>query len=703
MKKISLSALLVSIAIVTMPLLASGRLNNEELIDSLRGELARIDNPRDSISLLYDILDLSRYGDREAVGEQLLAAAQHGGDIATQYDVMRRLGSMYGSHNKYVVRINELVNLVASMPLSNEQRMTLAFLRVQANVSDDKGLTDIDRQKRIHDLIRSNGISSKDDPYDRVEYLFTLCRYLQNDVNGEMLSKYLEELGHSLNELPGDNTPLVNLYYVQASLVYTVSSQKAKAVEASRGLLNIIDQLENNSRAEGHRYRNYDVYRYIALRRLLTNFQVLSDDEIDSYYNEIQKLAEINQDVKNDIEGTQRTLIYYLMGKGRYREALDLMKKQVDNPLNKPYLIRMYPYMIEAAKALNDKDALLKASLGHNELLVSILEGRSQERSYEMEMLNEMQDITGSNNDLLAQQRESTSQYHRSIIKVALIAGGILLIVIVGLLFLYRKARILSLSLGKTNENLVNERDTLQRTQQELISARDHARRADRHKAEFINNMSHEIRTPLNALVECSHLIVDNVSVDKRQYLKKYADMIDVSADMLSSIVEDVLDIAAMDNSQIQVERKAESVNAICRIAVDNMRKHCKPGVTMSYLNNDDEDLNIVTDVRRVEQVLINMLSNGAKFTDEGYVNLYYTVSPMNQTITFVVEDSGIGVPKGKEEVIFERFEKLSNLTAGTGLGLNISRMMAELLGGTIVVDTTYAGPGARFLFTLPM
>ena len=123
----------------------------------------------------------------------------------------------------------------------------------------------------------------------------------------------------------------------------------------------------------------------------------------------------------------------------------------------------------------------------------------------------------------------------------------------------------------------------------------------------------------------------------------------------------------------------------------------------MEFVKPYDDELNVTTDARRVEQVLTNLLSNGAKFTDEGYVRLTYTINPSDHTLTFSVEDSGVGVPKGKEEVIFERFEKLSNLTPGTGLGLNISRTIAKMLGGTVIVDTTYEGPGARFLFTIPM
>lgn len=702
MKKIFVVVYL-TIVVFSASFAYGGQDESGRLVDSLKNVLAGLDSSKDSVAVLYDMLDLVRINEREAVCEQLLSAAQRGSDIATQYDIMRRLGNIYCANKDKSFKIKELIDVAASKPLSNDQRMTLAFLRVQDNIAEDKVITESVRRKKIHELIRTSGITSSEDPYDRVEYLFMLCRYLRNNVNGDMLSKGLDELGERLRELPGDNTPLNNSYYVQASLVYTISGQFEKAVYTSRELLKLIDNLDEKSKREGHKFRNYDLYRYITLRRLMTNYPILNDAEIEFYYDQIKKLVEHNPDLKTDFEQNRRSTIYYLMAKKRYAEALTLLEKHVDNPNNRQFSLQLYSFMLEAATAVGNKDLMLKASMEYNKLLKGVMAERTSERSYEIDLVGDIHELAGLNNALLEQQRENAEQYHHNMLRWVIVGSIVLLIVILALLYLYGKSRRLSVSLGKTNDKLVSERNALQRTQQELIEARDHARRADRHKTDFINNMSHEICTPLNALVECSHLIVDNMDDAKRQYMKRYADMIDVNADMLSVLVKDVLDIAEMDNSQIRIQRKIESVNSICLMAVNSMKKHCKPGVVMSYLNTPGEDFNINTDALRVEQVLINMLSNGAKFTESGYVNLSYIVNPQSHTITFVVEDSGIGVPKGKEEIIFERFEKLSNLTSGTGLGLNISRMIADLLGGTIKVDTTYQGPGARFLFTIPL
>lgn len=683
-------------------LAVTGRtLDRQCVIDSLENILSTTRTAADSIDVLYDIFDVSPSSLQTEAAERLLHTALHTTDASTQFDAMRRLATKLAHSAKNQKRIDELVEIVASRPLTPDQRVTLAFLRVESNVASMDTISNLDRHHKVYELLHDRTSSS--DPYNRIELLFTICKYLQTDINSQLLTNYLDELGKLLKEQPYPNDVLDNLYYVQASLVYTVSGQQEKALEACRELEKIITKLEKKAAAEGRKFRSYDRHRYVLLRRMLNNYRSLPQEQVDSIYSDILKLVAKNAELAEDFNHFQRPTIYYMMAKKLYSRALPLLKKQVQAPQNKPYLQQLYNAMLEAATALNDREAMLTASQELNAIYAKILEERQLERSLEMKILDKMHDIQTSNSNLQSIQREQELKFHHSLLKISLVAGVILLAIIVGLIVLIRRSRQLSKRLSESNRQLMEEHDSMQNVHNELIEARDHARRADRHKTEFINNMSHEIRTPLNAIIECAHLITDNVADEKRPYLKRYADMLDVSVDMLQAFVSDVLNIASLEKQTLEIRRKPESVNAICRIAVDAMRKHTQPGVEMNYLNADDSDLQINMDARRVEQVLINLLNNGAKFTEHGYVNLYYKLDPVDSTIIFVVEDSGIGVPKGKEEVIFGRFEKLSNLTSGMGLGLNISRMVAEKLGGSVKVDTSYPGPGARFLFTLPL
>lgn len=701
MKKIILTAFIILFASAFASASEAKAEINRHISDSLQQILARTTTARDSVPILYDLLDLSRYSDRAAAGERLLATARRGASRSVQFDIMRRLAAIYANGGSKVDRIIPLINEVAAMPQSPEQRTTLTFLRVERVAARVNSLPESDRQVYIQEMLRNRGVETAD-AYDRIEMLFMLCKYLQNNILSEQLSRYLDELGALLHEQPYQSKPLENLYYTQASLIYTVSGQHEKAIEACRKLLEIVNDLESEAIEKGYRYRNYDTMRYIILRRMLNNYQSLTDEEIEQTYDAIKQLTEQDPDVYNAFNSVQRPTIYYLMAKKRYPEALAIIKKQINNPDNRIYLNRLYQYMIEAAEAVGDKDALLLALKESNKIMQNSLDLRASDRSRELDIIDDLTITRNHNIGLQKQQQQQERLFHQRTITLVSTGAGLLLVAIIILLILLARARKLSAKIKDTNETLTTERDNLRQMQKEILEARYHARKADQHKTEFVNNMSHEIRTPLNAIVECAHLIVDNVDESKQQYLKRYAKTIDVSADMLNAIVTDVLEIATSDNSEVLIQKKPASVNAIGNFVVESMRKHCKDGVEMIYVNANDPDTSITTDARRVEQVLINLLSNAAKFTDEGHIRLSYWLDP-ESTLTFAVEDTGCGIPAGKEEIIFNRFEKLSSLVPGTGLGLNICRTMAKRLGGSVRVDTSYPGPGARFLFTIPL
>ena len=283
-----------------------------------------------------------------------------------------------------------------------------------------------------------------------------------------------------------------------------------------------------------------------------------------------------------------------------------------------------------------------------------------------------------------------------------MVLGAILVVLLIVAVVFYMRSKRLAVNLGKSNETLKNERDTLRRTQDELIKARDRARQADRHKTDFINNMSHEVSVPLNTIVEYSQLIVENVDEDKRAYLERFAQAIDVSADLLRTLINDVLDISSLDNTQLSVVKHPVGVNLLCDTAMATRSLYAKEGVDMVFDNAGSKETVIITDRRRVEQVLINLLSNASKFTEEGVIHLGYRINQPEHLVTFYVSDTGIGIPEEKREVIFERFVKLNRFSQGNGLGLAICRMIAKLLGGRIWVDGTYPGPGTRVCFEIP-
>lgn len=271
------------------------------------------------------------------------------------------------------------------------------------------------------------------------------------------------------------------------------------------------------------------------------------------------------------------------------------------------------------------------------------------------------------------------------------------------LLGMYRRSCKLAKELKASADKIRAERDALAAAQKSLIEARDLARVAERQKEEFIGNMSHEVMNPLNTIVEYSQIIVDCIDDTKHRYLDKFARIVTINADLLQTLFKDVLNISSLEHSQMSVTIKPTSINDICEISVESSRRRLNPGVKMEFLKKDEPDLIVMTDGQRVEMVLLNLLQNAAKFTEEGMITLDYSLDSTGDTLTFAVTDTGIGIPEGKESQIFERFEKLNKYTQGIGLGLPICRLLATLLGGDVKVDTTYREGGARFLFSIPV
>jgi signal transduction histidine kinase len=298
--------------------------------------------------------------------------------------------------------------------------------------------------------------------------------------------------------------------------------------------------------------------------------------------------------------------------------------------------------------------------------------------------------------------KETVNTYRR----VNITIGALLVIsiaILVNLLVLYRKNRRLNSRLTKLNKTLIRERNNLRNAQADLIRARNKALSAENRKTQLVNYVSHEIVTPLNTIVQYSHMIIEAIDEEKRDYLENFADVVRINTKMLQTLANDVQEINALECNELPLNIVPASVLKICNTALDSVKPEIKnEKVKLIFPQAESDDHTINTDPLRVETMLINLLSNAVKFTDEGTVELSYEVNRSNHTITFSVTDTGPGIPQGKDDEIFERFSKLNPETEGHGLGLPICKLVAQLLETDVMLDRSHQN-GARFHFTLPM
>jgi hypothetical protein len=230
---------------------------------------------------------------------------------------------------------------------------------------------------------------------------------------------------------------------------------------------------------------------------------------------------------------------------------------------------------------------------------------------------------------------------------------------------------------------------------------------ASKYKSEFLANMSHELRTPLNSLMILSKLLADNPDGGLSDKQVQYARTIHSSGSDLLDLINEILDLARIESGAVKLDHSMVSMGEIADFTERTFR-HVADESRLQFEIRLDPALPkaIETDERRLKQVLKNLLSNAFKFTQKGSVVLAARTGPGPAEVTFSVTDTGIGIPRDKQELIFEAFQQADAGTArkygGTGLGLTISRELAALLSAELRM-TSEEGKGSTFEITVPL
>jgi signal transduction histidine kinase/DNA-binding response OmpR family regulator len=240
----------------------------------------------------------------------------------------------------------------------------------------------------------------------------------------------------------------------------------------------------------------------------------------------------------------------------------------------------------------------------------------------------------------------------------------------------------------------------------ELDEKADHLRRADEMKSKFLSNMSHEFRTPLHSVRALSRLLLDRVDGELGTEQEKQVSLIAKAAEDLTSLVDDLLDLAKIEAGKIDVRATEFSVANLFS-ALRGMLRPLLPGENLKLVFDEPPaSLVLITDEGKVSQILRNLISNAIKFTEQGEVRVYAEVCGDGRLVRFGVDDTGVGISPEDQVQIFEEFTQVPNRlqgrVKGTGLGLPLCRRLADLLGGDVRVQSEL-GVGSKFTATIPI
>lgn len=239
---------------------------------------------------------------------------------------------------------------------------------------------------------------------------------------------------------------------------------------------------------------------------------------------------------------------------------------------------------------------------------------------------------------------------------------------------------------------------TQRKAANELRLAKEAAEASDRLKSQFISNMSHEIRTPLNSIVGFSELLMTAKTPEEQH---EFMAVIKNNNEQLLQLINDIIDLSKIEANILEFEYSNVDINEVINTVVHNNSRRIETGKNLGiHFNAPAKKCTIMTERNRIRQVINNLVTNAVKFTKEGIVEVGYEIRPNH--MYFYVKDTGVGIPKDKQEVIFERFVKLNNFIAGTGLGLSVCRSVVHKMGGEIGVESE-PEQGATFWFTLPV
>lgn len=630
MKKAVFFILTLALMSVSM----SAAIDNQGEIAKLRQKLSHTKSRQDSIKILYDIFDLSSRQDYKTVCRELDGVAARAGNNEVRLDMARQMANVISNDSVLTV----IEDHVLKLPESDDQKETKLFVRIRKMVTNARYLSDEKRQEKISNAIARLQKDSVD-KYAKVGRLFSICEYLGSLSQGEMLEEYLDNLGEMMHHFNINSYALNNMYYSECANIYTTIGKHDKAVAADRVLLKTIEEMEKKYKAEGRKYKNFDVNRYIIYRRMLSNYKALSLKEVNELYEKVLALTESNIDVKRSVESKQRSAAYHAMKNGNYAEAIACVKDNVEKERSVTVRKQIYEMMLEAANKINDTAT---AKLATEKLAIideEINNSDAQAKLNELKIRYDVSALRAENAELELENKNEQIESTRKIMTFVMVSWLILAVALMAMLFFWTRYRRTTAQITTFVDALTNERDDIKRRRYD-----DYAR-----------------RTGLPAAAQSQP--------GERPKFKNMADMVDY-------IINDVMFISsvAIDDKRKYVHEL--SVESFMKDSVDILTATMRKNVNLNVIY-PEPDFEIRVDKDCLEMLTNHILQVAVKLAPAGgSVGFECTYDGSLNMARFVFKHSGASLPEGREEKIFENFFDFKTLSDNSEVALTLCRMI---------------------------
>ena len=506
-----------------------------------------------------------------------------------------------------------------------------------------------------------------------------------NEIVFEMNRRKVVEaymLGRKLSRELGEKH-LDNEMYMAYNMLGHINRICGNKKAAKRNFYRVLDLMEKG----GYYESMPPIYMNIVNVEIDDNHE-----EAMTLLNKAREIAEkYSPDRVFDID-TRRTLSYYTAGDiPKFLEGYKAYREGVAEGKSSVHGRTMEVYYLASQGKTDEAVALARKELSddRHEVITKIYEkaGRWKEayeslhKSYSAsDSVNNValaNSMTGIRDQLAINDMERASIRNRMI---ALIIGLVLLaLLVVALIYIVQSRR---------------------RHLTQLKNAYQHALESDKMKTSFIQNVTHEVRTPLNIISGFAQVIADPELTKSDKERQHMADMMQKSATQITKLIDEIIGLSLIETSSTPPKEDTVNVHQLMQEAIDENRSSATKDTELRLESELPDDFCIKTNKIIVSRVISALTDNAVKYTERGSVTLRANAD--DKTLNIAIEDTGCGVPAEEAENIFGRFVKLDSFKEGLGLGLPLSRKLAEQIGSTVTLDTSYH-PGARFVVTIPI
>lgn len=528
--------------------------------------------------------------------------------------------------------------------------MTVAYYKIRFNevlyaTEHNQTYQAIKKANQMMDDMKNDGIKKYDMVYSALGNIF------ESRGNVRMARHYyMEALDYAQKE---DTAEVFGIYPRMASLLMLIEPDEAM-------------KWNEKFKAGTDGYPPY--YKVYLTIRGIIHFTMNDKQAFLNDYKEFEDFFTKHPDL--DDYGKYPMEIIKLAYDGKYQEALNRLK-QTTTDLTEidryNMAIIIYQLMGEKGEAIRvaNQRAYVRDSLNSDMLFDNL-----NEINVEMNVAKMKQEAA-----------ETQARYFT-------ILSGLLLLVILILIFWIIARRKARKQLIKKNEQL-----------KEALSM---AEEANKMKASFIRNITHEIRTPLNAINGFTQLL-NNPNFELNEEEKAtMTSTIKKNVDNITQIVDEILQVADKESKSVYAKNDIVNCCQFIHEMIEKYQSEASFGVTLDCSSNIGKNFTIKTNETALRRIVSHLLDNAVKFTEKGSIHINCELEAEQNAIRISVTDTGIGIPEDKQEQIFERFYKVDSFSQGIGLGLSVSRMIAQKLGGNLVLDSTYK-EGSRFIVTIPV